>query len=199
MSDSPKPKRRWFQFSLRTLLLLTALSAVLLGMWTTYVAPYRAQRRAATALQTLGATLNERQADGPAWVRTLVGEKDFVKVHECWIGFKPISDNDFRHVKALTKLQTLHLMDLDISDAGLAHLKGLTNLRTLTLYKIQVTDAGLAHLKGLTNLHLLVVANETQVTDAGLADLKKALPNLDIIYARNGRVVDVLEAPRHPD
>lgn len=198
MLDSFKPKRRWFQFSLRTLLLLTTLSAVLLGIWTTYVAPYRAQRRAAAALQTLGADLYERPADGPAWIRTLVGEKDFVKVHECWIMFKPISDNDLQHLKALTKLQTLHLMDLDISDAGLAHLKGLTNLRILTLYKIQVTDAGLVHLKGLTNLHLLVV-QETQVTDAGLADLKKALPTLDIIYARNGRVVDVLEAPRHPD
>ena len=47
MTDSPKPKRRWFQFSLRTLLLLTAASAVLLGLWAIYVEPYRAQSRAA--------------------------------------------------------------------------------------------------------------------------------------------------------
>ncbi len=51
MTDSPKPKRRWFQFSLRTLLLLTAVSAVLLWLWRVYVAPNRAHRRA--ALQSL--------------------------------------------------------------------------------------------------------------------------------------------------
>ncbi len=47
MTDSPKPKRRWFQFSLRTLLLSTAASAALLWLWTIYAAPYRAQSRAA--------------------------------------------------------------------------------------------------------------------------------------------------------
>ena len=39
-----KPGRRWFQFSLRTLLILVTLAAGLLVAWRTYVEPYRRQR-----------------------------------------------------------------------------------------------------------------------------------------------------------
>ena len=38
---APKPKRRWFQFSLATLLLLTLVCAIALGLW---VAPAERQR-----------------------------------------------------------------------------------------------------------------------------------------------------------
>ena len=45
MTDQPpKPKRRWFQFSLRTLLSLVTLAAGLLVAWRVYVEPYRQQR-----------------------------------------------------------------------------------------------------------------------------------------------------------
>ena len=40
---APKPKRRWFQFSLATLLLLTLVCALVLALW---VAPAARQRRA---------------------------------------------------------------------------------------------------------------------------------------------------------
>ena len=58
----------------------------------------------------------------------------------------------------------------------LTHLKGLTTLRTLGLMNTRVTDAGLAHLKGLASLQSLNLTN-TQVTDAGVNELKKALPD----------------------
>ncbi len=42
MTDaSSKPKRRWFQFSLRTLLIAVTLAAGLLVAWRVYVEPYR--------------------------------------------------------------------------------------------------------------------------------------------------------------
>ncbi len=45
MTDQPpKPRRRWFQFSLRTLLIAVTLVAGVLVAWRAYVEPYRRQR-----------------------------------------------------------------------------------------------------------------------------------------------------------
>ena len=87
----------------------------------------------------------------------------------------------------LTNLQTLNLnFCRQITDAGLVHLKGLTNLEQLDLVDTQVTDAGLVHLKGLTKLRTLFL-DSTQVTDAGIADLQKALPKCKI-WKPNGKL-----------
>ena len=45
------PKRRWLQFSIRTVLLLVTLLCVGLSLW---IAPAERQRRAVTAIETLG-------------------------------------------------------------------------------------------------------------------------------------------------
>ena len=64
-----------------------------------------------------------------------------------------------------------------MTGAGLAHLKGLTKLSDLILIDTKITDAELVHLKGLTNLKYLNLRG-TQVTDAGAKELQQALPNL---------------------
>ena len=44
MTNQPqKPRRRWLQFSLRTLLIAVTLVAGLLVAWRVYVEPYRRQ------------------------------------------------------------------------------------------------------------------------------------------------------------
>ena len=45
-SKPSKRRRRWFQFSLRTLLIVVTLVAGLLAAWRVYVEPYRRQREA---------------------------------------------------------------------------------------------------------------------------------------------------------
>ena len=45
-----------------------------------------------------------------------------------------------------------YLGDNRVTDAGLKHLRGMSKLETLELYSPQITDAGLVHLKGLTGL-----------------------------------------------
>ena len=97
-----------------------------------------------------------------------------------------ITDDGLDHLKSLKKLKHLDvsgtLKQVNITDRGLVHLKGLTNLQTLNLnFCRQITDAGLVHLKGLTNLQLLYLsAFVPKVTDAGVAELKKALPKCQI-------------------
>ena len=57
----------------------------------------------------------------------------------------------------------------------LVHLKGLTSLQGLGLMDTQNTDAGLEHLKGLTNLQDLDVSG-TQAINAGVAEPQNTLP-----------------------
>ncbi len=132
MTDSPKPKRRWFQFSLRALLLLTAVSAVLLWLWTIYVAHYRAQGRAAAALRKLGASVSTEPA-GPAWIRKLVGEESFVNVTGCALVEEATTDADLEHLKGLTKLEYLWLSGTQVTDAGVADLQ--ESLPNLAIYR----------------------------------------------------------------
>ena len=75
----PKPKRRWFQFRLRSLLLVTAACAVVFSLWTTYVSPYQVQHQAKAALTELGAYVISEPA-GTAWLRKFVGDEYLVNV-----------------------------------------------------------------------------------------------------------------------
>ena len=56
------------------------------------------------------------------------------------------------------------------------HLKGLTKLEDLLLMNTKITGAGLMHLRELSNLQQLGLSG-TQVTDAGVAELQEVLPN----------------------
>ena len=97
-----------------------------------------------------------------------------------------ITDAGLVHLKNLTNLQYLDLMETQITDTGLVHLKNLTNLQSLGLMKTQITDTGLVHLKDLTNLKDLGLM-ETQITDAGLVHLKDLtnLQDLDLTGCEN--------------
>ena len=55
MADQPpKPRLSWFQFSLRTLLIVVTLVAGLLVAWRVYVEPYRRQRETMKLIEELG-------------------------------------------------------------------------------------------------------------------------------------------------
>ncbi len=91
-----------------------------------------------------------------------------------------MTDGGLKHLKGLTKLQSLDLSHTEVTDAGLEHLRGLTGLQSLNLmWCIKLTDLGLEHLKALRKLQTLVLSN-TNVTDAGVKKLRQALPNCKI-------------------
>ena len=154
MTDQPqKPKRRWFQFSLRTLLIVVTLIAGLLVAWRVYVEPYRRQLETMKLIEELGGNY-KTEPGGPAWMRDWFGADNFRNIVEISLYGDMdtiVSDADLAHLKGLTNLRKL-VLDRCGSDAGLAHLKGLTSLRELSLFQASVSDVGLAHLKGLTNL-----------------------------------------------
>ncbi len=121
VSSHPKSNRRWFQFRLRTLLLVTAGCAVVLAMWTTYLSPYRAQHRAIAALTELGAVVTTEPA-GPAWLRKLVGDEYLVNLTFVSFPFDS-TDSDLKHLKGLNNLEVLWSGGTPVSDAGLNTLR----------------------------------------------------------------------------
>jgi hypothetical protein len=90
-----------------------------------------------------------------------------------------ITDAGLIHLKGLSNLSHLYLLDTHVTDAGLIHLKGLSNLRHIYLSGTRVTGAELVHLKGLSNLRYLDLTHPP-VTDTGVAELQQALPNVSI-------------------
>ncbi len=85
-AEPPKRKRRWFQFSLRTLLVFTLFCALASAWLSHKVAQKRAEREAAEAFAKLGSIVTydyERgpfqaaEAPGPQWLKNLLGEDLF--------------------------------------------------------------------------------------------------------------------------
>lgn len=169
-----KHKRRWFQFSLRTLLVLLTLSCAWLGVVVNRV---NRQRAAVQVVERLGG--NPEYGDAPVDESWAVGKlrnwlpRDYFD-HVVAIDFNgtQVSDAGLVHLKGLTTLEWLNLSGTQVTDAGLTHVKGLTTLKWLSVGDTRVTDSGLVHLEDLTALKFLDL-DGTQVTDTGLVHLKR--------------------------
>jgi len=198
MNDSrpPKPKRRWYQFRLRTLLVVTLVLAVGLSWIAVKLQQARRQRKAVQAICQLGGAVGYdfdivggtyrpryEEPAGTAWLSRVDLVSDVLAVS---LSGPSVHNEDLVHLESLPKLESLHLGGTQVTDAGLKHLKGLTNLKSLTLGGTHVTDGGLVNLKGLTNLDHLELC-DTQVTDAGLVHLE-GLTNLQLLYLSGTKV-----------
>jgi hypothetical protein len=89
-SAKDRPRRRWFQFGLRTLLVIVLAMAGLAGTWHIADEPYRVQREAMEAITKLGGTCETEHATG--WVGylnpfaqnvVLVNLRNSEQLHEC--------------------------------------------------------------------------------------------------------------------
>ena len=190
MTDAPKPKLRWFQFSLRTLLVFVTLCAVPCSWLGVKMQKARQQRKAARAIEELGGEVGWSEPSGPAWLRSLLGDDVFRHVDSVDAFVSDVDDAALENLKALNQVEYLGLVVSPVTDAGLEHLKGLNRLQTLIILEdTDITDAGLAHLKTLTQLEYLCLY-ATKVTDAGLENLT-ALKKLQRLDLGRTKVTDV--------
>ena len=177
------PKRRWYQFSLKTLLMAMLLLCLGPGGYVAYEQnKVRRQKEAVEAIEKLGGVVEYgRSVSGrSAMPRQILGDDTIGMVEsvDFWNPFQ-VTDAALMYLARLPRLKHLHLTDTQVTDAGLKQLAGLKDLSGLTLDNTQVTDAGLVHLAGLKGLKHLNIY-KTQVTDAGVAELQKSLPNCRI-------------------
>ncbi len=182
------PRRRWLQFSLRTLLVATLLACCVFA-WMAYRSRSgRQQRAAAIALQTSGASVQfdprldsdsrflKAASEGPigAFADMFAPNVDDVFAED-----KPLTDADLVNLRGLKHLDRLVLSGTKITDAGLEHLRHVPQLPNLQLSRTAITDAGLVHLKAVPRLEVLLL-DGTEITDAGLVHLR-ALPRLRVL------------------
>jgi hypothetical protein len=174
-SANPKPKRRWYQYSLRTLMIFVTMFAVMCSWFAVKMQQARRQREAVEAIQRIGGlveydyemapytgTLADCPRRGPLWLRTLFGDDFFSDVVYVIFMQANVTEADLEHLKALPRLQQLFLNNPQVTDAYLERLKGLNSLHWLDLDYAQITDAGLEHLKGLIHLYRLSL-DDTQI------------------------------------
>lgn len=183
-----KGRRRWCQFSLASLLLVTTVLAVCLGIW---VDGARRQQRVIQLIEERGGSFGysyemksgagKPALPGPAWLRDRLGIDYFDHVQGVWLEGESVTDADLAaladDLPRLTRLDIEHAAN--VTDAGLAHLAALHDLDGLTLDCPQITDAGLAHLEGLHRLDNVFLRSD-HITDAGLVHLRP-LKNLRVL------------------
>lgn len=163
---APATKRRWFQYSLRTLLLLVLLVSVGMSWFAVKLERARRQRAAANAivashgrvyygfeLDAAGKPVKGNLPFAPAWLRKYFGDDLFNDVTAIEI----LTDEQLEQAKDFHELQALRFYcSARITDESLAHLEHMPRLRSLRFgANGNVTDVGLEHLQALHRLESL--------------------------------------------
>jgi hypothetical protein len=205
-SSAPKCKRRWVQYSLRTLLVfvtIVALACSWIGVW---LQRGRERRLAWETLTSRRWALFYQERDdteledippgepGPDWLKKLLGDDPFVDADATCVmipGGVEATDAEFDYLKCFPHLR--HLLAWRAArDSHLARLAGMRNLagtlEFLDLSGGSITDAGLKNLQGFTRLRRLIL-DETPIGDTGL-DYLKGLGRLQQLSLGRTRVTD---------
>jgi hypothetical protein len=180
-------KRRWYQFSLRTLLVVVTLFAVFCSCYAARFRQAVSQRKAVEAIRRLGGRIYydyemelvgdwygvrldtdeeaEKRIASP--IGRLLG-RDFYFPVACAICTGPeFTDAIMGPLRSLTHLTKLDLTQTRVSDSGLKHLGEMPGLKFLILQGTPIGDDGLQCLNGMRHLQQLDLSG-TNVTDKGL-------------------------------
>ncbi len=202
----PRARSIW-SFSLRSLLILTTLAAVLSGTFGRRALYVRSQRDAANSLvEEFNATIEwqyhpgllslmmgyeppPNQSPPPAMSRWL-GKHFFGNVVGVSLPYnRQIDDADLALVGEFKNLQHLNLNLTAITDTGLRNLSDLHQLQTLKLASTEITDEGLIHLHRMPELKVLDLGF-THCGDPALNWLAATCPGLERIDLTSTRISD---------
>ncbi len=141
MSARTSNRRRWFQFSLRGLLLLVVLVALGAYACRSYIEPYRRQRDALKVIGELGGTM---ETSAPtAWQRWLFGD-DFLNITLVDLAHCDDPEKVLTVVADLPHLEVLVVGGLSFQDEHLRRLHRLRSLRWLVLDSADVSPEAVA-------------------------------------------------------
>jgi hypothetical protein len=161
--------RRCFQFSIRTMLLVTTVAAVLVWVLLQPWWDYEANRTFKEQLRALGGRVQEEPI-GEGMI-TRFYPKLALRVVRIDLVNRRLTDEDMIGVGELCDLRDLYLYGTDVGDATCRRLRRCRQLETVDLDGTQVTDEGVAAISNLPKLQWLYLRN-TAVTDAALRHLE---------------------------
>jgi hypothetical protein len=191
---------RWrFQFSIRSLLVLTATVALPCSWLAVEMRAARRQREAVAVIKNCGGSVEYDWEYH--WSPSMAGPRCRDWLHEYGDDFfndvvfvVGVSDDaQMEYLKGLPNVEFLDLDDTQITDTGLRQLAGLTQLRVLSLRHTKTTDEGLTGIVRLPRLERLVL-DDTGITDAGVKQLSR-VPQLQGLSLDNTLVTDAGMAP----
>ena len=195
-AEPPKRKRRWFQFSLRTMLIFTVVCAISSAWLGKKIERKRKERDAVAVILKLGGIVMyeyqtmpgapTRQPPGPAWLRSLLGENFFSEVD--FVALQHLSEPKPDRRTGLNQVYGMNLNGKNVAEAEMERLEGLTRLHHLYLTNSEISDGHLIRLEGLTELQTLDLWG-TKITDAGLIHLKR-LSQLDTLWLSQQNITD---------
>ena len=150
-----KPKRRWFQFSLRTLLGVVTLFAILCSCIAVKMRQLEREREEwmseqkavmEMSLFTGGDLQTVFMAPPPVCLQSLFASGAYGYTVVSYKG-PLVGDTDLENLRRLTRLRKLELCGQSITDSGLESLKGLSQLQEVDILCPQVTDEAIEELK----------------------------------------------------
>ena len=135
MTDTPK--RRWYQYSLRTLFVFMVLCAIACSWFAVKMQRVSEREETVRAIRKEGGWVwydykrnaapgSTPEPPGPLWMRKLLGDNFFAKVV---VARAPLGVR-LEHWKGLTDLEVIDLKR-PVTDADLEYLKELTKLKEL--------------------------------------------------------------------
>ena len=191
--SSSTRKRRWLQFSLRTMLIVTALISAWLAFY--YIPAQRADR-AAKALQEKGISVSYHfqhvpgtqpfsysfrvPQPGPEFLRKLFGDGLFQQAESINRDHAVLQADDLSPLEMIPTIRHISFYACQIGDDHLKHLAGMRLLELLNVSEGQITDQGLSNLAHLTELRTLALSHN-QIHGDGLKHLA-GLANLTSLF-----------------
>jgi hypothetical protein len=200
-----KPRLRWYQFSLRSLLIFVTLCAIACSWLATWMQRQRRQFEAVKAFDNKKIT-DGSPAFGPFFCFSCFNQQSIntiIQYNQTWagyvirdislanittlayssgdIGWGEAADIDIyklENINYLPHLETLGIQG-DFPDEGLKFIENMKQLQNLYLSSSSVTDAGLCRLEHLRNLKEMKI-RFPKVTQQGIEKLRRALPNCKI-------------------
>jgi len=173
---APAQRRRRFQFSLRTLFIVTGVAGVFLALTLKEAVRHIRATRAAGSIQAIGGLVHWNSEV----FETLWRDQALTRITDVFFANPSFPDERWAVLRELPQHSGLQVEGAQFTDASLSQLQSVANLRYLVLKNTGVTDEGVAQwARDRPEVHIMFGypgdSNFREIPPAG-QNIRSALP-----------------------